>query len=335
MVVLLALPACLAYGQNSFPATGNAGIGTTSPNAPLQVNGNSNGFTGSRNSIALNNVTGASNEITFVHNGTVKWELGSDINSNGGNNFYLYKAAPSGSFPFFVAENGNVGIGTQQPGQKLDVSGSIRIPIGSSTIFDGGADGSSIRQDNGGSFNMNASTSGGGNGNIVLNAASGRGLYLNFSSGTNTFFCNGASGITGVIQSNGSMGIGTTDPRGYKLAVAGSAIAESVTVKLQSQWPDYVFKPAYALRSINQTASYIKSNGHLPDMPSAEEIKEKGVDVGEMLKLQTKKIEELTLYLIDNAKRDQQKQDLLLKQQRQILKMKKELAALKNKITKL
>lgn len=100
----------------------------------------------------------------------------------------------------------------------------------------------------------------------------------------------------------GNIGVGTTDTRGYKLAVAGSAVAESVTVKLQGNWPDYVFKSDYELPSLAETEKSIKENGHLPGIPPASEVKSSGIDLGEMNAKLLKKIEELTLYIIDLKK---------------------------------
>jgi len=101
-----------------------------------------------------------------------------------------------------------------------------------------------------------------------------------------------------VIDGSGNVGIGTTDPKGYKLAVAGNMIATEVTVKLQAQWPDYVFDSAYTPQSLAQVAQFIKDNKHLPNVPSAEEVKKAGVNLGDNQAVLLKKIEELTLYAI-------------------------------------
>lgn len=101
------------------------------------------------------------------------------------------------------------------------------------------------------------------------------------------------------IKSNGDVGIGTSDPKGYKLAVAGSVIAESVKVSLKSAWPDYVFASEYPLPALTEVKSYVNQNQHLPDIPSAKEVSEKGIDLGVMNAKLLKKVEELTLYLIE------------------------------------
>ncbi|MES2457429.1 MAG: hypothetical protein V4594_17870 [Bacteroidota bacterium] len=116
-----------------------------------------------------------------------------------------------------------------------------------------------------------------------------------------------------VQQSNflGNVAIGTTDPKGYKLAVAGSMIAESVKIKLQGAWPDFVFSKKYQLPSLQETEKHILANGHLPGIPSASEVSKEGIDLGEMNKKLLQKIEELTLYLIDMKKEnDLQKEDI-------------------------
>jgi hypothetical protein len=98
----------------------------------------------------------------------------------------------------------------------------------------------------------------------------------------------------------GRVAIGTTvHPAGYKFAVAGNAIAESVTVKIQSAWGDYVFDKNYALRSLPEVKTYIDQNHHLPEIPSAQEVAKDGLNLGEMNRLLVKKVEELTLYLIE------------------------------------
>jgi len=112
----------------------------------------------------------------------------------------------------------------------------------------------------------------------------------------------------GINLFNGSVAIGTTDPKGYKLAVAGSMIAESVKVKLQGAWPDFVFGKKYQLPSLQQTEQHILANGHLPGIPSAAEVAKDGIDVGEMNKKLLQKIEELTLYLIEIKKENEKQQ---------------------------
>lgn len=117
---------------------------------------------------------------------------------------------------------------------------------------------------------------------------------------------------------DGAVGIGTNNTHGYKFAVAGDMIAESVRVQLQSLWPDYVFMDSYKLPSLEHTERFINENKHLPEIPSAEEIKEKGIDLGAVNAALLKKIEELTLHLIEQNKQLAKQNERLDSQQLQI-----------------
>lgn len=100
----------------------------------------------------------------------------------------------------------------------------------------------------------------------------------------------------------GNVGIGTTDTKGYKLAVNGEAIFTRVKVKPFSGWPDYVFSKDYELPSLQEVEKYIEDNNHLPGIPSAVEVGKEGLDLGEMNKRLLQKVEELTLYIIEQQK---------------------------------
>ncbi len=118
------------------------------------------------------------------------------------------------------------------------------------------------------------------------------------------------------ITADGNVGIGTTTiPTGYKLAVNGKIISEELKVQLQSQWPDYVFKDDYKLLSLEEVAKHIKEKGHLKNIPSAAVVKANGVEVGEMNKLLLEKIEELTLYILQQQKELQSQKVKSQKQQ--------------------
>lgn len=106
-----------------------------------------------------------------------------------------------------------------------------------------------------------------------------------------------------VLEYGGTVGIGTNDTKGYKFAVAGSMIAESIKVKLQGTWPDFVFAKTYDRQTLQETEKHIQEKGHLPGIPSATEVKNNGIDLGEMNAKLLQKIEELTLHLIDQEKR--------------------------------
>jgi hypothetical protein len=103
-----------------------------------------------------------------------------------------------------------------------------------------------------------------------------------------------------TIKANGNVGIGTntqaTNPA-HKLVVSGTAHFCKAIVKYDG-WCDYVFENEYELMPLNKLKEYIKVEKHLPEIPTTKEIEQTDVDLGEMNKLLLKKVEELTLYLI-------------------------------------
>jgi hypothetical protein len=133
-------------------------------------------------------------------------------------------------------------------------------------------------------------------------------LFQNTSSGV--IATNGASNISispmGSIAAtflwNGNVGIGTTTPGPYKLAVEGTMGARKIKVTQVTPWADYVFDNDYRLPTLTDIEKFIKGNKHLPEVPSAREVEKEGLDLGENQSLLLKKIEELTLYVIDLQK---------------------------------
>ncbi len=111
---------------------------------------------------------------------------------------------------------------------------------------------------------------------------------------------------TNINYAVGSVGIGTTlatNPNGYKLAVNGKIGAKDVQVETSSTtWPDYVFAQDYRLPSLMEVEKFIQENNHLENVPSATEIEKNGHSLGEMDKILLKKVEELTLYVIQQQK---------------------------------
>lgn len=135
------------------------------------------------------------------------------------------------------------------------------------------------------------------------------------------------------INSEGHVGIGTLNPlvnlhvngkviiggnvetpSGYNLYVENGILAEKVKVKIVEDWSDYVFNENYPLKKLDQLEHYLTTNKHLPDIPTEEEVKKQGLDVAKMDALLLKKIEELTLYVIQ--------------QQKEITELKKKMATL-------
>lgn len=105
------------------------------------------------------------------------------------------------------------------------------------------------------------------------------------------------------LFANRNIGIGTTNTQGYRLAVAGSMVAEAVNVKLQVNWPDYVFEKTYKLPSLKEVEEHILVKGYLLNMPSASDVEQNGIELGGMNAKLLQKIEELTLYTIAQEKK--------------------------------
>jgi hypothetical protein len=106
------------------------------------------------------------------------------------------------------------------------------------------------------------------------------------------------------VNSSANVGVGTTNPQS-KLAVNGTITAKEVKVT-QTGWSDYVFAEDYRLLPLDELEAYVGTEKHLPGIPSAKEVEEKGLAVADTLSKQMQKIEELTLYMIQLKKENEQ-----------------------------
>lgn len=182
-----------------------------------------------------------------------------------------------------------------------------------------------------------------GNNNTALGAFAGLkagnqnvfiGYYAGFNeTGSNKLYIDNSNTSTPLIwgdfandqlKFNGNVSIGTQlTPGGYKLAVGGKIIAEELKIQLQSSpWPDYVFSSDYKLPTLEEVEKQIKEKGHLVNVPSACEIEENGFEVGNMTVIQQEKIEELTLYIIEQNKINEKQNTELEKQRKEIEELK-------------
>ncbi|HEY8938504.1 MAG TPA: hypothetical protein VIM65_24960 [Cyclobacteriaceae bacterium] len=265
------------YNTNS----GGVGVGTSSPIGKFHVKSTSHSY-------------------LRLETSSSTYQTGLDLANNGQTLFYVFNdnanalkiratitgetdAIPRMQFPYsnkniyMVESGGNVGIGTTAPGQKLDVNG-------------------------------------------VVNAT---GFYINgqpFAGGGSQWATSPSGTSISYTVSNGSVGIGTSltnNPNSYKLAVKGKIGAQEVQVENTSTtWADYVFEPTYKLRPLKEVRKFVELNKHLPEIPSAAEVRENGHKLGEMDVLLLKKIEEMTLYMLEQEERIKSLEEQVLKLKR-------------------
>lgn len=358
--VCVALIAGPLWGQNVFPASGNVGIGTTSPLNPFQVHvgpdlnlgirpyqgsaaigtfndaGNLStpmNFDASKFTFTTGNVgigtTSPGYALSVVGSDPSRW-FGLDTVGTGtggccGTYGTLWFGGPNGvgptayvSYPSPVGysgvrlvfqtrdgqgarldtmtlQNGNVGIGTTNPGARLDVV----APAGAST---------SLVLRSGGNTAGDTSDIDFASLNGTINArmwTTPSNQYTRIKSGGVLAFHAGSTSFDQTneymtILTSGNVGIGTTNPTS-KLSVNGTIQAKEVIVN--TGWSDYVFSPNYRLTPLGEVAAYIQDNHHLPEIPSASEVQERGVSLGEMQAKLLAKVEELTLHMIKSEER--------------------------------
>ncbi len=174
-----------------------------------------------------------------------------------------------------IEKGGNVGIGTSSPDQLLTISDDdnpvLRLERSGTNRHDW-----EMYSQSGGSLSFR------GGGNAVGSSLNDR--------------------LT--IKSDGNVGIGTIDPQN-KLSVEGTIWAQEVKVSMTDA-ADWVFEDDYELRSLEEVETFVKSNKHLPDVPSADEFRKNDMNLGEMNNLLLQKMEEMTLYMIEMNKEVQQ-----------------------------
>ncbi|MEO9804498.1 MAG: hypothetical protein ABJF04_14685 [Reichenbachiella sp.] len=233
----------------------------------------------------------------------------------------------------YIKEDGNVGIGTTSPfsgtgnlgvhvnrgiqsslllgDPKSGHGGIVQTSDGKHRVFIG----ANLYDDHTGSWS--SFQSGKGSAGISLHADEGGwGTEIDFITSQSDGHYNTRMAIIG----NGNVGIGTTTPS-HKLHVVGNVHASSFSAEPSFVWPDYVFEENYKLSEIEEVEKYIEKNHHLPEIPSAAEVKENGVDIVSMQAKLLQKIEELTLYVIEQNKQieDLQQQNLQMNKKIQTL----------------
>ena len=138
---------------------------------------------------------------------------------------------------------------------------------------------------------------------LVCNGNEGDGRWVESSEVIPQYWINNGSGAVYTDKLSVGIKTGLTGP--YDLAVNGIIGCKELKVEINSAiwaWPDYVFAPDYNLPSLDKVELYVKENRHLPDVPSSETISKEGISIGEMQAVLLKKVEELTLYIIEQNK---------------------------------
>ncbi|WP_136444114.1 hypothetical protein [Pacificoceanicola onchidii] len=214
--------------------------------------------------------------------------------------FVLENNAPANTVRF--ASTGNVGLGTSTPSAPLHI-----------LSYDGTAD------DAQGIVVENANSSTAVRGLLTMRNKGGSYFTLdNTSAGTTWYFVHeNASPNRFIISDAVADGPEMSLTADGDLTVPGAFISGSTTLNV----PDYVFEPGYDLRPLSEVSAFIDQNGHLPEVPSAADVARDGLDITQMQMAQLKKIEEMTLYMLEQqavieaqAKRLAQIEALLLKQ---------------------
>jgi len=135
------------------------------------------------------------------------------------------------------------------------------------------------------------------------------------------------STIKMILNENGNLGIGTTVPD-EKLTVKGKIHTQEVRVDMAGPLvPDYVFANDYKLKSLQEVEDFIKENNHLPEIPSAKEIEKNGLMLAEMNMSLLKKMEEMTLYMIEMKKENEEIKKENKKQDEKILLLESKLSS--------
>ena len=278
--------------QMVFEPNGDTGIGTTSPQGRLHVSTGTSGDAVLRLEADTDNNDEYDNPMfQFRQDGDqVGINMGFSSDNFGHNIFGIgtrYVGQDSWKILAINTQNGNIGIGTTSPNGKLQLQGN---------------DGEQVQ----GQIHI-VGNGGPGNGDAYVSFYEGDEVNSKWSVGVkdggNAFAI--SNGLTMdmapklVIKDvTGNVGVGTTSPDS-KLTVKGNIHAEEVKVDLNVPAPDYVFKKEYKLKSLEEVQKHIEENGHLPNIPSAQEIQANGIKLGEMDMKLLEKIEELTLYILE------------------------------------
>ncbi len=316
-------PAIQAGANNNLalqPTGGKVGIGVTTPNAVLTVQGG-----GVTTGLANINTT-----LTARYNtANIPIVLGVGYVSSD-NPFLQTFNSTTGTGRNLILNpfGGGVGIGTSSPASLFSVGRSSQFQVrnsGSMSMDVDSALQSQIAIGNGYGERHGLTILGNGSTGFTSFGLISTGTKLSFSTagpliGPDSDLSTGWTERMTFLP-NGDVGIGTATPT-TKLAVNGTIRSKEVRVE-SGPWPDYVLKPNYKLSTLGELKAYIDKHHRLPEMPSEKEVEQNGIALGEIVKLQTKKIEELTLYLIEKDKEVKDQQNTIIQQEARLKALEK------------
>ena len=228
--------------------------------------------------------------------------LSGNANGYGNRNVYINRYTSNGDV-IMTAGSGQVGIGIDDPQEKLHIDGAIR---------GNGTNGAVTLRGDSGYVTIGANSQAmefvTNKSQFVFNKPiyNQSGVY-NVQNSNMLFNINGTNRM--LIQNNGNIGIGTASPA-YKLDVNGTIRANEIIVNTTGA--DFVFAEDYQLRPLSEVKAFIQENKHLPEIKSAQEMQENGIGVNELQTQLLQKIEELTLYILQQEEKIKQ-QDLRIK----------------------
>ncbi len=325
---LIVLIGSFAIAQNTFPTSGKVGIGTTVPNAELDIQDGSM-IIGSQYKDFIFHTqhwTNTSSRLFIAPKNGDAWDWGKQLvyHDNGDLEVNGKLKADYGIFDS-SSENGwiPVSIGREYDTDRrtfefvvaptdtgsgykaftmTDQSGVLRYDFVSRNTD------TWIDLDNHNNKHFFKVASGDGYAYIHMPLAESRIVIGEFGGyradeGYRFIVKNGPAMIENNLFATGSVGIGTTNVNGYQLAVNGTIRAKEIVI--ETGWADYVFEDDYTLPTLEQVEDHINKNGHLINIPSASEVAANGVALGEINTKLLEKIEELTLYTIAQEKKIQ------------------------------
>lgn len=318
----------LALGYYAAPPTrglyvyGKVGIGTSSPSEKLEVAGNIKADEISVTGFKLDYGNPSTGQfLQYNAEGSAGWVDPPETEDNLGNHIMTQTLKTNGQWingdadpneGIFVSNAGKVGIGTNNPDAHLQVNGGsydiwARFKWASNSLNFGRAISGTGLGDWGTSYiGFNLYRAGDNSWNTEYDGASNGGaLIYTTTGGSIVFTCISNDPNTAGIQNLNDTGI--KDNTRMILRSDGLLKANEVVVKTDV-WSDYVFKDDYILPDLTDVEGFINKNNHLPDVPTENEVKEEGINLGNMDAILLKKIEELTLYVIELKKENKEMQ---------------------------